>query len=131
MSHEYVHQTHDLWRFFWVGMKVAPKTRFVSYTHTWEADGQYRWAPTLVVRIPFTRQALGFGVWLDSGVESLQLTAEQRKEIEEANALYAAYVAVNGHVERQEFDQARAAIAHLGLDPDEEMAMMQEEGVFL
>lgn len=108
-----------LGRFFWVPMTVAPHTEPVSYAATWEDTGE-RWAPTIVTRIPLTRLAIGVGIWLD---------APPLMPISD-DADFDAYVAVNGSVDREEWQAAREEIADLGLDPDDEMAFMQAKGIF-
>lgn len=124
-----IHETHDLGRLFCVFLKVAKGSRVVSYAPTWEQDPPYRFGPTIVIRLPFGR-AVGFGFWLRTDVGSLELAREERAEIESANAAYDAYVAVNGEVPREEWDEVRKQISGMGLDPEEEMAIMQEMGVF-
>lgn len=109
-----------LGRLFWVPMTVAPHTKYLSYNPTWEDTGE-RWAPTLVTRIPLTRLAIGVGVWL---------AAPPIVPIHEDDADYDAYVAVNGQVDRGQWQAAREEVAELGLDPDEEMAYMQAKGIF-
>lgn len=118
-----------LGRFTVIPLRAAPGTSLVSFAPTWEVEAPYRYAPTFVFRLPFGL-ALGIGWWLDTEVDDLTSEYAQRVEIEAANAAYDAYVAVNGNVDRGAWDAARAKIAALGLDPDEEMALMQAEGVF-
>jgi hypothetical protein len=118
------HRTYEplgfMGRIFFVPMIAAPGTKHLSYNPTWQDTGEH-WGPTLVGRIPFTRFALGVGVWL---------RAPQIVPIRDEDAEYDAYVAVNGKVDRDVWLAARAEIAALGLDPDEEMALMQQRGVF-
>ena len=110
-----------LGRLFWVPLPTEPKTPPVSRTSTWENNGE-RWAPTVVVRIPFTRKAIGLGVWLDAPQDVMM--------VHEADAAYDAYQVVNGQVDRAEFDRIREHVAGMGLDPDAEMEMMQGMGLF-
>lgn len=122
----FIHRTYEplkfLGRLFWVPLRVLPNTKAVSYAPTWEESGE-RWGPTIVARIPLTSYAIGLGVWLD--VDPLDIVA-----IRDEDAEYAAYTAVNGPVDREEYDAARRYIASLGLDPDEEMEAMQALGLF-
>src|SRR5687767_958417 len=83
-------------RLFFVPLTVAPRTAAVSYAPTWEDTGEH-WGPTLVARIPFTRRAIGVGVWLD---------APPVVPIRDLDAEYDAYVAVNGNVPREQWEQA-------------------------
>lgn len=108
-------------RLFFVPLTVAPRTSAVSYAPTWEDTGEH-WGPTLVARVPFTRFALGVGVWLDAP-QSIPM-------IRDDDAEYDAYVAVNGMVDREQWQQAREEIAAMGLDPNEEMELMQARGIF-
>jgi hypothetical protein len=108
---------------FVVPMKAAPKTKFLSYNPTWEDTGEH-WGPTLVARIPFTNRAIGLGVWLNADASALI-------PVHDTDAEYDAYVAVNGPVDRDVWDAGRAEIAALGLDPNEEMELMQAKGIFL
>lgn len=121
----YIRRTYEplkfLGRFFWVPLTTAPHTPAVSYTPTWEAAGEH-WGPTLVFRLPLTRWAVGLGVWLDFKREHVPVRV--------VDAEYDAYVAVNGVVDRERWQTARAEIAALGLDPDEEMEHMQAMGIF-
>lgn len=128
----------DLGRPFVVPLRATPGTSWLSHTTTWEVDGEFRYCPvTYVVRlpIPFLRPAIGFGWWEDSDVESLQLTAEHRAEIEEANLRYDAYVAVNGQIPREQYDAAvqslRDRVGAMHLDPEAEMQLLQEMGLFV
>jgi hypothetical protein len=122
----YIRRTYEplkfLGRLFWVPLQVYAGTPAVSYAPTWEDTGE-RWAPTVVVRVPFTRLAIGLGVWLDVKPGSIV-------EIRDEDAEYDAYVAVNGAVPRDAWQAARRQIAAQGLDPDEEMEVMQAMGVF-
>lgn len=122
----YIHRTYEplkfLGRLFWVPLRVLPNTRAVSYAPTWEDTGE-RWAPTIVARIPLTTYAIGVGVWLDVDPEDIVMTRDEDAE-------YAAYVAVNGVVDRNLWSEARKRIAAQGLDPDDEMEMMQMLGIF-
>ena len=108
-----------LGRLFVVPMTAAPKTKHLSYAPTWQDTGEH-WGPTVVARIPFTRFALGVGVWLD---------APPVTPIHIEDAEFDAYVAVNGQVDRDAWQQAREEIADLGLDPDEEWALLQSKGL--
>jgi hypothetical protein len=107
-------------RLFFVPLIAAPNTPAISYAPTWEDTGEH-WGPTLVARLPFTRLAIGVGVWLNS---------PEIVPIRDEDAEYDAYVAVNGNVDKEAWRAAREEIAALGLDPDEEMALMQQKGVF-
>jgi hypothetical protein len=107
-------------RLFFVPMTAAPKTKHLSYNPTWQDTGEH-WGPTLVGRIPFTRFALGVRIWLN---------APPVVPIRDEDAEYDAYVAVNGNVDRDAWQAAREQIAAQGLDPDEEMGLMQQMGVF-
>lgn len=108
-------------RLFFVPLTTAPDTDYLSYAPTWEDSGEH-WGPTIVVRIPFTRRAIGVGVWLDS--------PKDIPMVRELDAEYDAYVAVNGKVDRDAWQYARDQIAAQGLDPSEEMGLMQAYGVF-
>lgn len=108
-------------RLFWVPLRTTPGVNKVSLDHTWEENGN-RWARTLILRIPFTRWAIGFGVWQD--------VTEEITAVHDEDAEYATYVAVNGPVDREEWQRARQYVARQGLDPDEEMEMMQMLGIF-
>jgi hypothetical protein len=108
-----------LGRLFFVPMTAAPRTKHLSYNPTWEDTGEH-WGPTIVGRIPFTRFALGVGVWLD---------APPIVPIHTEDAEFDAYVAVNGQVDRGAWQAAREEIADLGLDPDEEWALLQQRGL--
>lgn len=119
-----------LGRLFVVPLKVAKGVPPVTYAPTWEQEPPYRFGPTVVVRMPIFRVAWGIGVWLDTHVDSLEAERLERAEIEEANAAYDAYVAVNGQVPREEWESARRFVAEQGLDPDEEMRAMQDMGIF-
>ena len=110
-----------LGRLFWVPLKVTKEAPLLSYAPTWESNGE-RWAPTIVFRIPF-RFAIGVGVWLDVDPESIV-------EIRDEQAEYDAYAAVNGKVSFDTWQAARKKIAAQGLDPDEEMEIMQALGIF-
>lgn len=122
----YIRRTYEplkfLGRFFWVPLHVLPHTPALSVAPTWQEEGE-QWSPTVVVRIPLTRWAVGFGWWRD-------VVTEEIIEVHEDDALFDAYCAVNGDVERETWDEARAKIASLGLGWDEEMELMQEMGVF-
>lgn len=111
-----------LHRPFLTVLPVAPKTSYFSYAPTWEDTGEH-WGPTLVARVPFTRKAVGVGVWLDVDPDDVVTVHTEDAE-------YDAYVAVNGPVDRGQWRQARQEIAALGLDPSEEMELMQAKGVF-
>jgi hypothetical protein len=111
-----------LGRFFWVPLRVLAHTPAVSLSPTWQDSGEH-WSPTLVVRIPLTKWAVGFGWWRDVPEGSII-------EIHEDDAAYETYCAVNGAVSRPAWDTARRQIAAQGLDPDEEMELMQMMGVF-
>jgi hypothetical protein len=125
MDNLYVRRTYEplkfLGRLFWVPMKVAPQTPLVSYAPTWEADGS-RWGPTLVVRLPF-RYAVGLGVWLD-------MDAGDVIPVHVEDAEYEMYQAINGYIPREKWQAARRKISEMGLDPDDEMELMQMIGVF-
>ena len=110
-----------LGRLMFVPLSVNPRTRPISVTTTWEDSGDFRWAPTLVLRLPLSYYAFGFGVWLDSRPEDQIVVTED----EIANADYAAFEAVNGPTDREKYDIVRAQIASQGLDPGEEMELMQ------
>lgn len=118
------HRTYEplgfMGRIFFVPLTTAPKTKHLSYSPTWQDTGEH-WGPTVVLRLPFTRFALGVGVWLK---------APTIVPIHIEDAEYDAYVAVNGPVDREQWQQAREEIAALGLDPDEEMGLMQAKGIF-
>jgi hypothetical protein len=107
-------------RIFFVPLTVAPHTRHLSYAPTWQDSGEH-WGPTIVARLPFTRRALGVGVWL---------RAPEIVPIRDEDAEFDAYQVVNGKVDREAWDRARATIAAQGLDPDEEMELMQAMGIF-
>lgn len=111
-----------LGRLFLVPLHVTPRTSPVSYAPTWEEGGQH-WGPTLIGRIPLTRWALGIGIWLN--FDPTDVVA-----VHEDDAAYAAYQAVNGEVPREKWEAARRKIAEMGLNPDEEMELMQAMGVF-
>lgn len=118
----------------WVGLPrpfvtpltVAPRTKYLSYNPTWEDTGEH-WGPTVVVRVPLTRRAVGFGYWLDVDPDSVV-------EIHTDDVEYDAYLAVNDPIERDKWlanrNRAREIIAAHGLDPEDEMALMQAYGVF-
>jgi hypothetical protein len=129
----FVNRTYEplkfLGRLFWVPLFVRKGTPPVTYTATWEADGEYRWGPTLVVRVPLTHVAIGLGVWLDSDIDSLE-DAEAIREQEQEDIAFDVYEAVNGPTDRDKWLEARQEIADMGLDPNEEMEMMQDRGVF-
>lgn len=129
-------------RLFFQPLKVAKGTRPVTLSHTWETDEPFRFSPwTVVTRIPFFRffpwtvviripfRAVAFGWWRDTPVQSLpeERAEHQKKEREEAE--FDAYRVVNGDVSRDEWDTARRIIADRGLDPDDEMEIMQALGV--
>lgn len=107
-------------RLFFVPMTAAPHTKFLSYAPTWQDTGEH-WGPTLVARVPFTRLAIGVGVWLN---------APPIVPIRNEDAEFDAYVAVNGNVDRDAWQRAREEVAAMGLDPDDEMEIMQAKGVF-
>jgi hypothetical protein len=94
----------------------------VSYAPTWRPEGDF-WGPTVVVRLPLWRYALGFGIWIDVNQEDIVA-------VHEDDAEYERYVEVNGLVPREQWLEARRKIAEMGLDPDEEMELMQAMGVF-
>jgi hypothetical protein len=119
-----------LGRLFWVPLSVAPGTSPISRASTWEPDNEHRWGPTLVVRIPLTRWAMAVGVWLDTGIGDLDEEHAWRVQAETEDAEYDAYQAVNGPVPREVWNEARKQIAAQGLDPSEEMELMQSLGVF-
>lgn len=108
-------------RLFWVPMRTTAGVKKVTVAPTWEENGE-RWARTLVLRIPFTRWAIGFGIWRDAPSEIVAVHDE--------DAEYATYAAVNGHVDREQWQRAREYVAAQGLDPDEEMEMLQMLGIF-
>lgn len=110
-----------LGRLFWVPLPVTSHTRAVSYSATWEDTGN-RWGPTLVTRIPFTRWAVGLGVWLNAPQDVMM--------VHEADAEFDAYVAVNGGVSREDWNKARETVASMDLDPSDEMEIMQSLGLF-
>lgn len=111
-----------LGRLFWVPLRTTSNASLASFTSSWDTE-EARWGPTVVVRLPLTPYAVGVGVWLDVDPDSVQM-------VEEEDAAYDTYVAVNGPVDREKWAVARAEIAALGLDPDEEMDLMQARGVF-
>jgi hypothetical protein len=110
-----------LGRFFWVPLRVEPGTPGFSLTVTWEESGEY-FGPTAVVRIPLTKVAIGVGVWFDPPTDI--------QAVHDEDAAFDAYVAVNGAVDKDSWRLARRKIAEQGLDPDEEMELMQAMGVF-
>jgi hypothetical protein len=121
----YIRRTFEplkfLGRLFLVPLRADPKVKAVSYAPTWEANGEH-WGPTLIFHIPRTPFALGVGIWLDA--------PEEIVAVQEEDAEYDAYVAVNGPVSRAEWSAARKSIAAMGLDPSEEMELMQNLGIF-
>lgn len=118
-----------LGRLMFVPLRVEKKTSLFSVTGTWEAEPPYRYATTRVVRLPL-RWAVGIGWWRDTQVVDLASEEEFRRELEAANAAFDAYQAVNGPTDRDTWDSARRKIAEMGLDPDEEMELMQQFNVF-
>lgn len=128
----YIRRTYEpfkfLGRLMLVPLKVSKGTPVVTLTQTWEAEEPHRIAPTVVLRLGPV--GLGIGWWLDSDVENLVDEEGVRREIEEAQAAYDAYVAVNGEIDRSEFDAIRKEIGTQGLDLDHEMALMQAHRVF-
>lgn len=108
-----------LGRLFFVPLTAAPKTKHLSYAPTWEDTGEH-WGPTVVARIPFTRFAIGVGVWLNAP----PIVAFHADDVE-----YDTYVAVNGQVDRDAWQRMREEIAELGLEPEDEWALMQERGL--
>lgn len=121
-----IHRTYEplkfLGRLFWTPLRTTPDATHLSHTVSWDVD-QSRWAPTVVVRVPFTRWAVGVGVWLDFDPSTLNV-------VEEEDAAYDTYVAVNGPVDRDAWRAAREEIADLGLDPEDEVAVLQSRGLF-
>jgi hypothetical protein len=105
---------------FFSFLHVEPKTPWLSRTHTWEASGS-RWAPTLVVRL-VGRWALAWGSWQDVPKESVV-------KVRDADIEYAAFVGVNGYVDRKQWEEAWVKVKDLGLTPDEEMGILHEMGV--
>jgi hypothetical protein len=122
---ENTHRTYEplkfLGRLFWTPIPADPATPRVSYAASWQDNGQY-WAPTVIARVPFTRWAVGVGVWLDADPDA--------EMVHEDDAEYDAYAAVNGNVNRDAWQAAREEVAKLGLDPDAEMEYLQAQGLF-
>lgn len=108
----------------WVPLRVAKGTPWRSLSHTWETNGE-RMAITYVFRlpIPWLRPALGFGMWQ-------HVHREEIVPVRDGDIEYNAYCAVNGAVSREDWDKARRVVAAQGLDPDEEMEIMQAMGIF-
>ncbi len=121
----YIRRTYEplkfLGRLFWVPMHVDPHTPYASYAPTWEASGE-RWGPTVILRLPFSYRAIGLGLWLDYEPDSAVPVHVEDAEFDR-------YCVVNGPVDRVLWASVRAEIAEMGLDPDEEMALMQQKGV--
>lgn len=106
---------------FFTFLRVEPKTPWRSQTHTWEASGK-RWAPTTVVRL-LGRWAVAWGSWQDVQPESIV-------KVRDADIAFAGFVAVNGPgVDREKWEEAWVQVKDLGLDPDDEMALLHEMGV--
>ena len=124
-------KTYDLGRFWVAPLTVAPRTPTISFSHTWEIEPPHRFARTVVVRtFPFIRGGIAFGWWQDTDIEDLETERQNRLSIEAANAAYDAYCAVNGEVQRDKWDEARRKIAEMNLDYEDEMAYMQNLGIF-
>jgi hypothetical protein len=123
-------RTYDVGRLFFVPLRIPKGERWIARTHTWETDGDLRFAHTLVFKLGPLPFGFGIGWWQDTDIESMVSERQLRAEVERANAEYDAYVAVNGNVDRAQWAAARRAIARRGLDPDDEMEAMQALGVF-
>lgn len=126
----FIHRTFEpfafLGRLTFIPLRTTKGVPPVTFTATHEAEPPYRYAPTVVVRFwPFT-VGLGIGWWRDSGWAD----AEARQEAGEEEAEYLRYTAVNGEVDKSEFQAARRQVAQLGLSPDEEMELLQRRGLF-
>lgn len=98
--------------------------------HTWEMTPPYRFSRSLVVRIWPLPVGLVFGWWRDSDVQSKTEAFVASEEAANEQLAFDAYVVVNGPVDRERWQEARREIAGENLDPEEEMARMQEAGVF-
>ena len=126
----YIRRTFEplkfLGRLMFIPLRIEPGTPLVTLTSTHEAEEPFRYAPTVVVKagpLPF---GLGIGWWRDSGLQE----AAERQEAGEDDIEYSRYVAVNGVVDKDDFQQARREVARMGLDPDEEMEYLQSQGLF-
>lgn len=126
MDTTHIRRTYEplkfLGRFFWVPLRVLENTPAVSLAPTWQDSGEH-WSPTIVVRIPLTRWAVGLGWWRDVPEGSIV-------EIHEDDVAFETYCAVNGEIPRESWNEARRKIAAMGLNPDDEMELMQAMGVF-
>lgn len=123
-----IEETHDLGRLFWVSLTVAPRTRWISLSHTWEVEEPYRVSPaTLVIRYSKDK-AIGLGWWTVSAVRSWDAHEEERGEIEEDDIRYAAYVAICGPVSREDYDRAVSVVRedNPALDEESERAVLQD-----
>lgn len=105
----------------------------VFRTHSWEVEPPHRFAPSVIgfYLLPLPR-AIAFGWWHDTDVEGMVEEQQLRLEIEEANAAYDRHVMLYGDTDLtpEQFQSARKAVASRGLDPDDEMELMQALGVF-
>lgn len=124
----YIRRTYEPLKFlglgrpFWVPLRTTKGAPLISLAPTWEETGE-RFSVTLVVRAPLTQFAIGVGYWRDVDPDSVV-------KIHTEDAEYDTYCAVNGPVPRDQWNAARLKIAGMGLDPDEEMELMQKMGVF-
>lgn len=123
--------THDLGRFFWHGLQEVRMRWPLRRDHTWEVEEPYRFSRSLVIRLWPTNYGIVLGWWRDLSVNLQHESNVAWDEATEGDMAYDAYVAVNGPVPREQWQDARREVAGLGLSPDEEMERMQQMGVFL
>ncbi len=119
-----------LGRFFVLPLHIRQGTPWVSLTQTWETEPPYRFAHTVVIKAAVLPFGVGLGWWLDTDVDNLEDEFMQNVESALGNSAYDAYVAVNGNVDRAQWDAARKRVAGQGLDLDDEMEVMQSLGIF-
>ena len=107
---------------FFLFMRTAKGEPIYSVTYTWEAEGRMFAPLTKVFRFPFTRFAVAWGTWFPVEPDSIV-------PVRYEDAEFAMYEAVNGTIDRAEWSAARKRIAAEGLDPSDEMEVLQSLGL--
>ena len=123
MTDQFIRRTYEPFKFLGrltlIPLPIARGTRWITLTQTVEPEPPYRWAPTLVVKAGPFPFGIGIGWWLDTQVENLKKEFSERSVMEEVQAEYDRYQAVNGEIDFEDWVTAREAVLAHGGDPED------------
>ncbi len=117
--------TRDLGRLFFLTLpqpeRIRAGTRLFHFAPTWEMSFPYRQCPrTLIIRPNLVfRSGLVVGWWRDTGFRTVEEQESDMGMIPKLDLLH------NPEVTETDRDAVRKHIADYGLEPEEEMELMQ------